>query len=108
MNFILTKQAQDYLNEVTEALLLPHACGSNHDELLEIISKLKNSAPSVFDPQQEVSRILTILGKYASLDISGDISTADAFYELFHKLFNLLKTNCFVKIQTGLSKEEGQ
>ncbi|NTW26819.1 MAG: hypothetical protein HGA36_00625 [Candidatus Moranbacteria bacterium] len=108
MHFTLTQQAQDYLNEVKEALLLPHACGSNHRELSEMISKLKNSDPSVIDPPQEASKMLTILGKYARLDISGYISTADAFYELFHKLFNLLRTNGFIKIQTSLLREEKQ
>lgn len=99
MNFTLTEQAQAYLNEIKEALFLPHACGSNHNELSEIISKLQSSDSSIIDPPQEASRMLTILGKYARLDITGNIPTADAFYELFHKLFNLLKTNGFVKIQ---------
>jgi hypothetical protein len=99
MKFKLTEQAFDYLNEIERALSLPHACKCSHEELLEIIAKLKNSDPAKTDPTIEVCKVLCILAKYSYLETTGDIATADKFYDLHHNLFNLIRLSGVMKIQ---------
>jgi hypothetical protein len=93
----LTKEADEFLNELGETLKLPCQNRHYHEWLRDCIKEFRRYDSVISDYAETAMRMMEVMGRLSEPDMTGNNDTANAFHELNLKLGELILQMKFIR-----------
>ena len=93
----LTKEAEDFLNELGETLKLPCNNHYYHEWLGDCIKEFHHHESAISNYAETAMRMMEAMGRLSEPDQTGSNDTANQFHELHEKLGELVLKMKFIR-----------